>query len=178
VAYFHGVTSRPLLIIAPSFNRSSAMWPTSTSNWDDTRVLLWKSFNRSSAMWPTSTLPLQRASRFPPIVSIAQARCGLLPRKGGSLTAFPSMCFNRSSAMWPTSTWAYERRTIVSPAFQSLKRDVAYFHGAYACDPANLQKRFQSLKRDVAYFHRRATTATRRVRPCFNRSSAMWPTST
>src|SRR5712691_1776481 len=86
-------------------------------------------------------------------VSIAQARCGLLPRRECMSrtyieTVFQSLKrdvayfhlirialplpfyvrFNRSSAMWPTSTPPAPPVTVQFAPFQSLKRDVAYFH--------------------------------------------------
>ncbi len=63
-------------------------------------------------------------------------------------------------------------------AFQSLKRDVAYFHKVPIRDVAEFVKWFQSLKRDVAYFHCNVPNRLSFPSPCFNRSSAMWPTST
>jgi len=61
-------------------------------------------------------------------------------------------CFNRSSAMWPSSTVAPTKANTGEPMFQSLKRDVAFFH---ATAPAKVRgvAPFQSLKRDVAFFH-------------------------
>ncbi len=112
------------------------------------------SFNRSSAMWPTSTL-----------VNISCRGIKLLR-------------FNRSSAMWPTSTFAPTHQVCTHKWFQSLKRDVAYFH--LACCPWREYElcMFQSLKRDVAYFHFQRGPLPRSTKSCFNRSSAMWPTST
>src|SRR6266699_892735 len=113
--------------ILARFNRSSAMWPTSTQNVfsvsgdylefqslkrDVAYFHHWKeqmlgstqpSFNRSSAMWPTSTMILVPALQSP-------------------------ACFNRSSAMWPTSTKTFQVEPPGPVWFQSLKRDVAYFH--------------------------------------------------
>src|SRR6266566_580082 len=104
-------------------------------------------------MWPTSTLLLVPALQSP-------------------------ACFNRSSAMWPTSTKTFQVEPPGPVWFQSLKRDVAYFH----MDSCELLRDsyppFQSLKRDVAYFHGELASKLAPVIVCFNRSSAMWPTST
>jgi len=111
-------------------------------------------------------------------VSIAQARCGLLPLTGGHLLAqvswlFQSLkrdvaffhaqeqpcCrethagFNRSSAMWPSSTGSYAIPYGGSAMFQSLKRDVAFFHLVFLFMVFPPGRAFQSLKRDVAFFH-------------------------
>src|SRR6266700_2569466 len=104
--------------------------------------------------------------------------------------------------MWPTSTLPATLNTLLYTSFQSLKRDVAYFHLRYGVisesdtgsfqslkrDVAyfhvltivyfGLQFAFQSLKRDVAYFHPLLYPLPRLRHRRFNRSSAMWPTST
>ncbi len=86
--------------------------------------------------------------------------------------------FNRSSAMWPTSTKTRNWDDgVFTGQFQSLKRDVAYFH-VLTIVYFGLQFAFQSLKRDVAYFHPLLYPLPRLRHRRFNRSSAMWPTST
>src|SRR6266567_1703496 len=82
------------------------------------------------------------------VVSIAQARCGLLPLPEGATTS------------------EYKK------LFQSLKRDVAYFHvgGLIYFPPGTYM--FQSLKRDVAYFHYKLIHSIVLAHPLgFNRSS-------
>jgi len=94
-----------------------------------TRILsVLPGFNRSSAMWPTSTKEVDGYVAFHAPVSIAQARCGLLPRIGHVCPVCLIDRFNRSSAMWPTSTSFSYSQFLMSLRFQSLKRDVAYFH--------------------------------------------------
>ena len=61
--------------------------------------------------------------------------------------------------------------------FQSLKRDVAFFHGSQS-PPCNTGTGFQSLKRDVAFFHLATSFTCSWLPTSFNRSSAMWPSST
>ncbi len=109
-------------------------------------------FNRSSAMWPSSTHKSSPAAVKHTQVSIAQARCGLLPQVHMPYHMEDQQCFNRSSAMWPSSTVAPTKANTGEPMFQSLKRDVAFFH---ATAPAKVRgvAPFQSLKRDVAFFH-------------------------
>src|SRR6266699_2945484 len=86
--------------------------------------------------------------------------------------------FNRSSAMWPTSTKTRNWDDgVFTGQFQSLKRNVAYFH-VLTIVYFGLQFAFQSLKRDVAYFHPLLYPLPRLPHRRFNRSSAMWPTST
>src|SRR6266700_3280496 len=104
-------------------------------------------------MWPTSTLLLVPALQSP-------------------------ACFNRSSAMWPTSTKTFQVEPPGPVWFQSLKRDVAYFHMVTFID--NDQPR-DSFNRSSAMW----PTSTGIEASCsvihihrFNRSSAMWPTST
>ncbi len=159
-----------------SFNRSSAMWPSSTwhSSLPPITPLRFQSlkrdvaffhspagiylhrypgcFNRSSAMWPSSTHKSSPAAVKHTQVSIAQARCGLLPQVHMPYHMEDQQCFNRSSAMWPSSTVAPTKANTGEPMFQSLKRDVAFFH---ATAPAKVRgvAPFQSLKRDVAFFH-------------------------
>src|SRR6266567_794271 len=112
------------------------------------------------------------------VVSIAQARCGLLP----------------PHSFYPLF--------VLFLKFQSLKRDVAFFHLAlftptnYTFEVSIAQARcgllpltgghllaqvswlFQSLKRDVAFFHAQEQPCCRETHAGFNRSSAMWPSST
>src|SRR6266700_1774067 len=103
-----------------------------------TRILsVLPGFNRSSAMWPTSTKEVDGYVAFHAPVSIAQARCGLLPRIGHVCPVCLIDRFNRSSAMWPTSTLAELQAMRVLLKFQSLKRDVAYFHTMLCLCPAN-----------------------------------------
>src|SRR6266567_5065753 len=109
--------------------------------------------------------------------SIAQARCGLLPPCRTCAKRCFEERFNRSSAMWPTSTGASRRCPGMPLLFQSLKRDVAYFHYTTRSLPGG-ETMFQSLKRDVAYFHDLRGRDGAGLHTCFNRSSAMWPTST
>src|SRR6266568_790073 len=104
--------------------------------------------------------------------------------------------------MWPTSTNILSRFHVWQVLFQSLKRDVAYFHyhaperqarsrGSFNRSSAmwptstgasrrcpGMPLLFQSLKRDVAYFHDLRGRDGAGLHTCFNRSSAMWPTST
>ncbi len=61
--------------------------------------------------------------------------------------------------------------------FQSLKRDVAFFHAAFD-RMFDLEIEFQSLKRDVAFFHLATSFTCSWLPTSFNRSSAMWPSST
>src|SRR6266702_2945422 len=80
-------------------------------------------------MWPSSTCCLSgtqeaRMAR----VSIAQARCGLLPLVHDGGEQEKSGRFNRSSAMWPSSTPGGRVARRDHGRFQSLKRDVAFFH--------------------------------------------------
>ncbi len=80
--------------------------------------------------------------------------------------------------MWPTSTSTWAITPAKDVLFQSLKRDVAYFHALIAGGDAAVQYLFQSLKRDVAYFHSVERSQVSAIMLSFNRSSAMWPTST
>src|SRR6266702_2906171 len=106
-------------------------------------------------MWPTSTYRRMPGLPFRLRVSIAQARCGLLPHTLEDARRFlirvwfqslkrdvayfhsqapfiqlHVLSFNRSSAMWPTSTGRGGALFLYRLVFQSLKRDVAYFHQA------------------------------------------------
>src|SRR6266568_4986802 len=198
-------------LCATGFNRSSAMWPSSTRPSIACSILR-LSFNRSSAMWPSSTarkrletvqprLMFQSLKRDVAffhiifaghmvaliIVSIAQARCGLLPLWldcpcRASRQSFQSL--KRDVAFFHMKI---SRSCFVLVMFQSLKRDVAFFHyGSYHVlkyffDVSIAQARcgllpphsfyplfmlflkFQSLKRDVAFFHK-SRTYTRRIK--------------
>src|SRR6266702_3350596 len=120
-------------------------------------------------MWPTSTVMCLTDSLFRLHVSIAQARCGLLPLVSCPVHSGEMCSFNRSSAMWPTSTFAPTHQVCTHKWFQSLKRDVAYFH--LACCPWREYElcMFQSLKREVAYFHLKKVPLLRSTNPCLNR---------
>ncbi len=135
------------------FNRSSAMWPSSTPGGRVARTVhgqfqslkrdvaffhagstirgpgISKCFNRSSAMWPSSTATSSCFLRKRRRVSIAQARCGLLPHQYHDAAQDGQLGgFNRSSAMWPSSTLSMLNVETITVGFQSLKRDVAFFH--------------------------------------------------
>src|SRR6266702_2947861 len=88
-------------------------------------------------MWPTSTNREGDTEQSSILVSIAQARCGLLPRI-------------QTGLLYPSSY-----------LFQSLKRDVAYFHFSQQIRSDHFEALFQSLKRDVAYFHRNGNVVLR-----------------
>jgi len=141
----------------------------------------------------------------PTQVSIAQARCGLLPHNALPMPSEHAMMLvsiaqARCGLLPPHTRTSIEE---VLEKFQSLKRDVAYFHLWKNMELSNTSRRvsiaqarcgllppqqsfglislkieFQSLKRDVAYFHHTHNPRAVLPSPCFNRSSAMWPTST
>ncbi len=171
------------------------MWPSSTRVG---RILdgLRNSFNRSSAMWPSSTWH----SSLPPITplrfqSLKRDVAFFHSPAGIYLHRYPG-CFNRSSAMWPSSTHKS------SPAaVKSLKRDVAFFHRSphqgqhrradvsIAQARCGLLPRYcpcQSARRSpVSIAQARCgllplcgVDRSRRCLTGFNRSSAMWPSST
>src|SRR6266700_2100069 len=104
VAFFHLILKSPVQVLFPGgFNRSSAMWPSSTLGCvlDRAAYYEFQSFKRDVAFFHTARLAI-----LPYIskVSIAQARCGLLPLMGWKIDTSLLVCFNRSSAMWPSST--------------------------------------------------------------------------
>src|SRR6266567_2508529 len=81
-----------------------------------------KCFNRSSAMWPSSTATSSCFLRKRRRVSIAQARCGLLPHQYHDAAQDGQLGgFNRSSAMWPSSTLSMLNVETITVGFQSLK---------------------------------------------------------
>src|SRR6266567_3356898 len=154
-------------------------------------------------MWPTSTVMCLTDSLFRLHVSIAQARCGLLPLVSCPVHSGEMCSFNRSSAMWPTSTsrgghylGVQKAVSIAQARCGLLPRRGPYLFPARHLYVSIAQARcgllprqaslpstinpteFQSLKRDVAYFHTGTCTSTSVLWKCFNRSSAMWPTST
>src|SRR6266700_1128226 len=62
--------------------------------------------------------------------------------------------------------------------FQSLKRDVAFFYCPSNMGSSMAYTSFHSHKRDVAFFHAQEQPCCRETHAGFNRSSAMWPSST
>src|SRR6266702_4554355 len=131
-------------------------------------------------MWPTSTANPTVSSSDTGSVSIAQARCGLLPHNALPMPSeyammLVSIAQARCGLLPPHTRTSIEE---VLEKFQSLKRDVAYFHLWKNMELSNTSRRvsiaqarcgllppngipprvracasFQSLKRDVAYFH-------------------------
>ncbi len=166
------------------------MWPSSTDGVEDRHIItcVFQSLKRDvaffhylcpSAMWPSSTPMLWGSSSM---------------RHSG---------FNRSSAMWPSSTHNSTGLKAHCYEFQSLKRDVAFFHlsrpprhrthqlpvsiaqarcgllpHGSRCYYISRHHPFQSLKRDVAFFHAIGAAIITAFSMSFNRSSAMWPSST